>query len=546
MTRVALLIATSDYTDEALPNLASPRVDSGELEAVLRDPTIGAYETTAISEAPYFEVGEKAGAFLAARRPEDEVIIYISGHAVRTDEGHLYFAGSNTRLDQVEDTSFAASALARQLDGCRAERILILLDCCYAGTFPTQRGFKSAAKVDFEGIAGRGRVVIAGSAALQLAYEGAPNSSRPSVFTQAVLLGLQSGDADVDRDGIVSPSDLWSYVTDAMSTTVPRQTPVLKTEGLEGAWSVAKNPFRDGSDSARPSPTPVAEVAGLAPSRYEARPLVDSLSAALDRIEAAGARENVTGPLPYTYSSGLEALDEATGGFRSGDLVLITGPPGSGRSTLALGIARATSVRNNEVCLLISSEMSEADTLNRILAAEARVPVHFFDAGLLRDDDWERLARKMGAVSASPLFIQEGIEGPIEAECAAFAERYPVKMVVVDSLELLSNSRDSADLLAATRALRLMARQLGVVVVATLASDTWGLSGDIDRYADLTIEIDRPDQHERESERPGEADLYLTRNRRGPRQGVTVVFQGHYSRFVDFAEDKKPRPWVKN
>ncbi|HEX2894910.1 MAG TPA: DnaB-like helicase C-terminal domain-containing protein [Marmoricola sp.] len=539
MTRVALLIATSEYTDDALANLQSPCTDSNELEAVLKDPTIGGYDTTAISDAPYHQIGERAGSFLAARRPEDEVVLFISGHAVRNDDGHLYFAGTNTRLDQVEDTSFAASALARQLDRCRAERILILLDCCYAGTFPTQGAFKSGARVDFEGLAGRGRVVIAGSAALQLAYEGAAHSNLPSVFTQAVLVGLQSGDADMDRDGIVSPNDLWAYVTEAMSTTVPRQTPVLKTDGLEGSWAVAKNPFHNADDTARVEPKRTAEVAAIATPTREALPLAETMEAVLDRIEAASSRKNLAGALPSTFSTGLEVLDEATGGLRSGDLVLITGPPESGRSTLALGIARATAIRGNHVCLLISSEMSAADTQNRILAAEARIPVHFLDTGGMREEDWARLARTIGAVAAAPLFIQEGIDGPIEVECAAFAERHGAKVIVIDSLELLSKSRDSADLLTISRALRLMARQLDIVVIATWASDSRGLTGDVDRYADVVIEITRPEQHDRE-DRPGEAELFITRNRRGPKRGVTVLFQGHYARFVDFAENNRP------
>lgn len=189
--------------------------------------------------------------------------------------------------------------------------------------------------------------------------------------------------------------------------------------------------------------------------------------------------------------------------------------------------------------------MSEADTVNRLLAAEARIPVHFMDSGRMRAEDWDRLARSIGAVQSAPLFIQEGIQGNIEAECAAFAQRHAVKVIVIDSLELLSKSRDGADLLTATGALRLMARQLSVVVVATWASDAWGLTGDVDRYADIVIEINRPDLSDINSDRAGEADLYLSRNRRGPKRGVTVSFQGHYSRFADLA-GQKSRFWAKD
>ena len=45
----------------------------------------------------------------------------------------------------------------------------------------------------------------------------------------------------------------------------------------------------------------------------------------------------------------------------------------------------------------------------------------------------------------------------------------------------------------------------------------------------------REDVYERESTRPGEADLIVAKHRNGPTRDLTVAFQGHYSRFVDMA-----------
>src|SRR3712207_7311745 len=40
----------------------------------------------------------------------------------------------------------------------------------------------------------------------------------------------------------------------------------------------------------------------------------------------------------------------------------------------------------------------------------------------------------------------------------------------------------------------------------------------------------REDMYERESTRPGEADLIVAKHRNGPTRDITVAFQGHYSR----------------
>jgi replicative DNA helicase len=379
-----------------------------------------------------------------------------------------------------------------------------------------------------------------------VAYEGTPGPDRhnPSVFTEAVVLGLRTGDADVDGDGIVSPADLWRFVTDSMSTTVPRQTPVLMTDGLEGVWTVATNPNGSSTPVDRPKPTPASEVAGLNAASHAASVLSESMESVLDRIEALSNRDHLTDLLPDTVSSGLDVLDEVTGGFQLGELILVTGPPGSGRSTLALQVARSASIRNNYVSLLVTFELSEYETITRLLAAESRIPVNHLVNGTMTDDDWQRLARTMGTVTGAPIFIQDGLEGSIEAECSALAARHPLRLVVVDDLQLMTNPREPADLLTATRALKLMARRLGVVVVAGIASapslaTEFSPIGQIDRYADLVIEIDRPDLVDYYTERAGEADFHIVRNRRRARMTVTAAFQAHYARFVDMAEPSK-------
>jgi replicative DNA helicase len=60
-------------------------------------------------------------------------------------------------------------------------------------------------------------------------------------------------------------------------------------------------------------------------------------------------------------------------------------------------------------------------------------------------------------------------------------------------------------------------------------------SGSLEQDCDLAILIHREDAYERESTRPGEADLIVAKHRNGPTADVVVAFQGHYSRFVDMA-----------
>jgi replicative DNA helicase len=57
----------------------------------------------------------------------------------------------------------------------------------------------------------------------------------------------------------------------------------------------------------------------------------------------------------------------------------------------------------------------------------------------------------------------------------------------------------------------------------------------LEQDADMVILLHRDDVYEKESTRPGEADLIVAKHRNGPTRDLTVAFQGHYSRFVDMA-----------
>jgi replicative DNA helicase len=59
----------------------------------------------------------------------------------------------------------------------------------------------------------------------------------------------------------------------------------------------------------------------------------------------------------------------------------------------------------------------------------------------------------------------------------------------------------------------------------------------LEQDADMVILLHREDAYERESARPGEADLIVAKHRNGPTADVVVAFQGHYSRFVDMAHN---------
>jgi replicative DNA helicase len=226
-------------------------------------------------------------------------------------------------------------------------------------------------------------------------------------------------------------------------------------------------------------------------------------------------------------------------------------------STLALDLSRACSIKNGLTSAIFSLEMSKSEITMRLLSAEAKVPLHHMRSGHMSDDDWARLARRMGEVADAPLYIDDSPNltmMEIRAKARRLKQRHDLRLVVVDYLQLMSSGKRvesrQVEVSEFSRSLKLLAKELEVPVIAIsqlnrgpeqrtdkkpLLSDLRE-SGSLEQDADMVILLHREDAYERESPRAGEADLILAKHRNGPTGLVTVAFQGHYSRFVDMAQ----------
>ena len=90
-----------------------------------------------------------------------------------TGAGRLYFAAADTVKIQLGSTGIASAWLLDQLDDCRARRQVLVLDCCFSGSFA--HGSKGDTDLDLErrlAGQGRGRAVLTASRAGEYSFEG--------------------------------------------------------------------------------------------------------------------------------------------------------------------------------------------------------------------------------------------------------------------------------------------------------------------------------------------------------------------------------------
>jgi replicative DNA helicase len=227
-------------------------------------------------------------------------------------------------------------------------------------------------------------------------------------------------------------------------------------------------------------------------------------------------------------------------------------------STLGLDLARSASIKHGLTSVIFSLEMSRTEITMRLLSAEARIPLHHMRNGKMSDDDWNKLVRKMGEVSEAPLFIDDSPNltmMEIRAKARRLRQRHDLRLIVLDYIQLMTSGKKvenrQVEVSEFSRQIKLLAKELDVPVVAIaqlnrgseqrtskrpLLSDLRE-SGSLEQDSDVVILLHREDLYEKESTRPGEADLIVAKHRNGPTADIVLAFQGHFSRFVDMARD---------
>lgn len=253
--RYALIISNSKYEDSRLSSLPGPEVDARALAEILKDANIGAFDdVTILQEATKQQAEIGIETFFEGKGLYDTLLLYFTGHGVLDANNRLYLAGTDTRHSPRPPhllrtaTAIPAGFVVDQMNQTRSRRVILILDCCHSGAFP--EGAKAATDVAvgtgaaFKGN-GLGRVVMTASDATQFAWQGdtLKGEGAGSVFTRAIVEGLHSGQADMDRDGRITIHELYEYAqarVKELSSSDRPQSPGIWTYGLKGELVIAR------------------------------------------------------------------------------------------------------------------------------------------------------------------------------------------------------------------------------------------------------------------------------------------------------------------
>lgn len=273
----------------------------------------------------------------------------------------------------------------------------------------------------------------------------------------------------------------------------------------------------------------------------------------IGEIEEASRNKGRINGLP----TGFLDLDYMLTGLHPGELLLVAARPSMGKTAFVLNIAHYVAVKKNQPVVIFSLEMSKEQLVNRMLAMDSMVDAQSLKTGELNDSEWDKIMESTEIIAKAPIFIDDNSSitiAELRSKCRKLKQTQNIGLIVIDYLQLMNASRPVESrqqfISDVSRSLKALARELRVPVIAlsqlNRAVDArpdhkpvladLRESGAIEQDADVVMFIYRDEYYNKETEKPGIAEIIVAKQRNGSTGSVDLVWLGKYTKFSNLAK----------
>ncbi len=264
-------------------------------------------------------------------------------------------------------------------------------------------------------------------------------------------------------------------------------------------------------------------------------------------VENSQSKGGITG-----INTGFDELNRRTGGLHGGELILIAGRPGMGKSSFAVNIAEHVSIHDGKTVAIFNLEMPREQIVNRILCSQAMVNSVKMRTGDMDGDDWERIGDVVNKVALAPLYIDDTATvtvSQIRAKCRRLKQSKDLALVVIDYLQLMQSGKRiesrQQEISEISRSLKILSKELDVPVIAlsqlSRASESRSdkrpmlsdlrESGAIEQDADMVMFLYRDDYYNKETEEKNLAECIIAKHRSGETGMFKLGWRGEFTKF---------------
>ena len=139
--------------------------------------------------------------------------------------------------------------------------------------------------------------------------------------------------------------------------------------------------------------------------------------------------------------SGFKDLDNMTGGFQPGNLIVLAARPSMGKSALVCNIAENAALDGHGVALF-SLEMSESELAQRFVASLSNTKGEDLRLGRVAESRWPKILEACGRLGEAPLYIDDSSDTgvlEIRSKCRRLHSQLPngLGLIIIDYLQLM-------------------------------------------------------------------------------------------------------------
>ena len=252
--RHAVLIGINDYKDKSIPDLKCAEADARAVHKVLTDPKIGMFPPENVElilgkQATPVNIKKALGALRTVGK-DGLVVVFFSGHGAK-ELGEAFWVTQQAELGDLTATALSDVDIGRLLRRIPSERLVSLVDCCYAAATVKDRKAVLSTSGLWKQFTGKGRVVISGAGDSEEALE-MPDVGL-GVFTHFLVQGL-SGKADGNEDGVVTLAEAYTYLSESVETEARKRRGLQKASfhgETSGQFLLSLNPGVREADEGR-------------------------------------------------------------------------------------------------------------------------------------------------------------------------------------------------------------------------------------------------------------------------------------------------------
>lgn len=287
------------------------------------------------------------------------------------------------------------------------------------------------------------------------------------------------------------------------------------------------------------------EIASLAGGKTRAVSMKENVHLAIERAEAVSA-----GTLPPSLMTGLKPLDDKLGGLHDGEMIVITGGTGDGKTSLAHNIATHVAIHLKKAVQIFSYEMSALTVTNRMIAAVGGINTEHIRRGTLTERDFTNFQMAATQLAGAPIFIDDDANTTLtqlQAKARKLKATNNTALIIVDLIGKIpasgkaSNSRQR-DIAENSDGVQKLAMELGIPIVVLSQVNDDGVvreARDVAHDAKTLLKIVR-DSNEPIEEEPliAPRKIIIAKNNTGAIGIVNVMFNKPFVRFHESAREQ--------